>query len=161
MAKTFLVDFGDLQYGHTEDFDLADNQLLLLGVTFEPWEMAWLERSGVDIADWIRSAIHARFEVHGLDFSRWIDAPESCDLCAEPWNYRAIDTQPAILRLESGYYLPVWAIGASVFLHGECHAELVSAIRPENTSNDQLAFAKEVVDRLIANLASRMGIEQG
>jgi hypothetical protein len=132
----------------------------IFAVIFEPWELAWLERSGVNISDWIRSAIASRFSNHGLNFLTWEHAPLDCDLCGEKWNYR-FATKPSVYDITGGFGVKVWAIGHRLYLHAECASEVRDVLDPMKSSADQLAGKMEIADRLMANLAARLGIEQG
>jgi hypothetical protein len=133
----------------------------VFGVIFEPWEMAWLEGSGVSIPAFIVSAIQERFSKHGVlpAFETWEGVPrEGCDFCGEAWDW----TGRVFRYILNSEELPSWAYRQTAYVHPACATTLYETFGGEgNPSEDKIAYQQEVKDRMLANLASRLGIDQG
>ena len=161
MCEVYELSDHDKQHALSEMPDVAlDDDARIFGVIFEPWEMAWLERSGLDIGRWIAAAIDDRFKAHGQNFPTK-DAPPQCDLCLEEWGAHNRGLKPYIYDITGGLGVKTWAVEQRLYLHAECASEVREIFDPERTSKDQVAHKLEVADRLMANLASRLGIDEG
>lgn len=131
----------------------------IFGVIFDPWELAWLERSGLDISRWLSAAIDDRFKAHGQNFSAE-GAPPQCDLCLEEWGEHNRPLKPYLYDITGGVGVKTWAVGQRLYLHAECAREVITTFDPSRTSKDQVAHKLEVADRIMANLGTRLGIDE-